>query len=116
MGANVAVNLGAGLGVLVGSGATVSVGRGVGAGVRAVPGGAAIVVGEGLATRSDIGAGVVTRVEAGTNLTTTVWLESIVIFALSSTTSNTGPTHLSICQPGWSKTSMVTVRPWTNKP
>ena len=105
--------VGVGVGDAGGTAVAIGVGDGATTG-NAVEG--EVRVGEGLATRSDVGAGAMTRVEAGTNLTTTDWLESILILAVLPATAKTGPTHSSISQPGWSNTSMVTVRPCTNNP
>jgi len=115
VGVGLSVGVATGMGFAVGTSITADVGLAVGTAVSVAVG---IGVGSGAAVGKDVsvGTGVVRRVEALTNLTTTVWLESILIFAILPSTPKTGPTHSSISQPDWGKTSMVTVRPWTNKP
>ncbi len=99
-------------------------GSSVGADVRVVVCGAALVVGEGLTVGGvpALGGGLAARPKidvcvgglAGdcTKLTITEWLTVMLILAVLPSTSKTGPSHSSTSQPGSGDTSIVTVRPW----
>ena len=102
-----------GVGVAVG-------GNGVVVGGIGVSVGAAVGTGVGVAVGSGVGVGVGIGVSVGVALagvvdfyiTATAWLASICILAVVPSTLKTGPIHLSTCQPGWGRMSIVTIVPF----
>ena len=105
VGTGVGVAVGTGVGVAVGTGIWVGVGEGIGAsGVNKLRVNAALGLSDG---------GAIVGAFSWTNLTITVRLASMSIFAVLPDTPCTGPTHSSTFQPGLGSTSMVTVRPET---
>ena len=91
-----------GKGVYVGT--VVGVGKDVGVG-------AVVGVGIGDGVTDGVGAGVAVGTSNRTNLTTTVCVAFMSIFAVLPDTLNTGPTHSSNFQPCLGRTSMVTILP-----
>ena len=85
-----------GIVVRVGEAVGVGVGEGVGTGVGVMVG---------------VGTGVAVGCASWTNLTTTVWVAFISVFAVLPDTPKTGPTHSSSFQPCFGRTSIVTVLP-----